>query len=483
MPDINRSAYGPQQDMTFAQFQAELVNTPIAAQADLAALYALLYNARRPDGQFLLLSFSLGMNYSENQYATVIASIEARYHTHNWGMRRSPAAPQFRPGGADNTQASIIGTNRGSFVSYDSWPLGVIDYIYALTSPKFVYQQEDRQTVAEINARWAPAGDQDNDPVAKSRTVATIMDRLSQPLGEAPMTPPTIAISAGHHNKQGGNAFEIEQTGLLARAVGEACEALGMRVVHLTPDKGMGTSSLSLDTVAAGVNNLSPHPAIYIETHTEGDGGTGVFAIYPDWTNDLDAEVRDKLGPDLARRVAAATGLGLGAGGDGVMSEKQTGVGAAGSRLGVFRATEPSKNTTTRLIVEYGAHDKEPDLTIVKRPIFYQKAAVATAEAFANFLGWEATTPPGPATDPVSAALVNWYRSKDTQLQGDLGNNTFYEVNIDWTGIYPQLPANARGIRGQYFGGWYNPTTKAVDPIFLDDFATLRTFGKMTPRK
>lgn len=267
------------------------------------------------------------------------------------------------------------------------------------------------------NGRWAfspaaPVGSLDNGYAAAIvRTANALLTTAGTVTEEAPTMPvPRIAVAAGHHNSSGGDAFEVKQTGPLAHELLLAIRALGMVGTSLTPEDGLGMDPAALDTVAARVVSLVPLPEVFVEVHTEGGGGKGVFVIYPDAPGDLDTDVRDTLGPLIAKKVAAATGLTLGGGGDGVMSERETGVGGQGFRLGVFRVTVPVAATMTRLIVEYGAHDKEPDLTIAKGKDFAKKCAAATAEAIAEWLGWSA---PGdvtgqnvPTTTPASGHTV-----------------------------------------------------------------------------
>lgn len=216
---------------------------------------------------------------------------------------------------------------------------------------------------------------------------------LTLPVAPGPTketTMPKIALASGHHNSSGGDAIEKEQTGPLCAAVAKHCRALGMDVRAVQPNDGMGFIAGSLDVVGNTVVKWADSgwvPDIFLECHTEGGGGTGVFAIYPDWGTDVDTDVQKKLGPLVSKAVALATGLKLGAGGDGVMSEQQTGVGGDGFRLGIFRTTAPIAADTTRLIIEYGAHDKQPDLAIAKAPGFAEKCGKATAAAFAAFLG------------------------------------------------------------------------------------------------
>lgn len=215
----------------------------------------------------------------------------------------------------------------------------------------------------------------------------------AQPGGQ-PMAP-LIALSSGHHNRQSGDAEEIKETGQLTPAIAAACRAAGLDVVVLTPDDGRGTSPDSLDTIAA---RTPANAAIYMETHTEA-GPRGVFVIYPDWGDDVDTDVRDRLGPAIAQAVSKATGLPIR--GNGTMSERETGVGAGGDRLGVFRATAGLRASTTRMIIEFGSHTQSADLAIINAPGFYQKAAGAVAGAFADYLG--VTVPVQTAAQPPAS--------------------------------------------------------------------------------
>lgn len=199
-----------------------------------------------------------------------------------------------------------------------------------------------------------------------------------------------IALAAGHHNRDGGNPIEYAQTGPLCHAVAGACRALAMEVRVFTPDDGLGTRQdgiWDLARVVVDAADAGWMPDIFLECHTEGAGpvARGVFAIYPDWDDDVDADVRDQLGPLAAHRIAVATGLPIR--GAGVMSERETAVGRSGFRLGIFGQTAAIKATATRLIIEYGSHDAPADLARIAAPGFYATAGRASARAFAEFLG------------------------------------------------------------------------------------------------
>ena len=215
---------------------------------------------------------------------------------------------------------------------------------------------------------------------------------------------PKIALASGHHNTSGGDAHETVQTGRLTPVIASTLRARGFDVRVITPDDGRGMYPGGLYDAAYEVvrwSNEGWRADVFLEVHTEGNGAgdavRGAFAIYPDWEGDLDTDVRDNLGPDIVRRLQEKTGLPKR--GSGVMSEKQTGVGIDGFRLGVFRATEPVKSQTTRLIVEYGSHTSPADLALWAKPDFLQNAADATADALAAYTGAQPVPEPSPNPD------------------------------------------------------------------------------------
>jgi N-acetylmuramoyl-L-alanine amidase len=148
----------------------------------------------------------------------------------------------------------------------------------------------------------------------------------------------------------------------------------------ITPGQGLGTFPGGLQDAARTVVEWARAgwaADVFIELHTNA-GARGVFCVYPQWGDDVDAMVRDELGPEIARRISVAAGLPLWD--SGVMGERSTAVGAGGSRLGVFNATA-SIRSCRRLIVECGAHTDPRDLAIIQSPGFFERAAGAIAEA------------------------------------------------------------------------------------------------------
>lgn len=210
--------------------------------------------------------------------------------------------------------------------------------------------------------------------------------------------PLRIALRAGHHDTSGGNPVEYAIVGELTEAYARAFTAAGHEVRVVNPDgpdpdhePGDGDFPGDLSAAAATVPAWAREgwvPDLYLESHTEGVANPdvrGAFVVYPDAAGDLDAEVRDALGPAIAAAIAAATTIPLRGG--GVMSERATGVGRAGYRLGAFAATAALRTTTSRLLVEHGSHTSPLDLAILRSPTTADRIAEAVVAAVEQHYG------------------------------------------------------------------------------------------------
>lgn len=194
-----------------------------------------------------------------------------------------------------------------------------------------------------------------------------------------------MALAAGHHNLDGGDATEIKQTAEMCQALARAVGQRGANVRVVTPNGGFGTFPGRVFDVGAKVvewDRAGWACDLFLELHTQGAPDPrerGVFAIFPHAGSDTDIDARDELGPLLAEAIGRATGLP--GGHHGILDEQQTAVGLEGYRLGVFKATEPIKEHCTRLILEVGAHTSPEDMAIIKSLGFYSRAASAAGEA------------------------------------------------------------------------------------------------------
>lgn len=381
-------------DMSRLAFVASLDGTPAATTAYEA--YNRIWERRGSH------AFCRSVYTHESSDGT--KGIYVKYQTHSPGNTRS-----VRNGRGTVFSSNVVQTingvdvppsNQGEYARYPTEPDGWDDLIWRITDPEYVYAQEGRTTIGTVIPRFAPKTD-NNDP---ERYIAAVVAQMNQLVEDAPVPPPPsrvirVALSSGHHNTSGGNALEIKQTGPLTVAIARACRNRGFDVRVVQGHDGLDMFPGSLSDVAKTVVNWdATWPVdVFLETHTEGAGGArGAFAIYPDWSPDIDTDVRDTLGPHIAQLLTLYTGMPQRRIGNvlGVMSERQTGVGSQGNRLGVFRVTEPIRDHCTRLIVEFGAHDNAADLAIFNAPGFLDKAAAAVADAIASFYGVTEPQPP-----------------------------------------------------------------------------------------
>ena len=295
------------------------------------------------------------------------------------------------------------------------------------------------RAIIDYGAKWAVDAGYPVRVLLKANDILNLMPQK----GAATLR---LAITSGHHNTDGGNQLEIEETGELAEAIYREALSRGIDVRVITPDgpdpdpdPGDGQFPGGLWDAARKVvefANAGWKADVFIETHTQAGGGRGVFGIYPDWqpsdgsAYDLDAFARDTLIPSIANRVDAATALSLWT--DGVMSEKQTGVGGQGYRLGVFRATEPVRSFCTRLIIEFGAHDNA-DEQIIRSNGFYALAGRAVVDALFDAYGLRKAPLPSPAAQPDAR------RFDETGFSIQLGFKTFWET-LEQINVFTNVP-------------------------------------------
>lgn len=403
-------------DMTEAKFIAVLRALGSPVSDERAAEVFRYCIARRFSPAGLLAFFRHESSAGKAGWAT---------RTFSWGNTRPPSFGTAHMGVFNQDTGTFYAAGTpypaGRYLSaYADWVAGGVStvarfYDHAPYSRAF--------SVREIVPIWAPSSD-GNSPERYIRAVLDDIEQWATPT--APHPAPRIALASGHHNASGGDTYERQQTGQICAAVARECRVLGMDVRVVQPDDGLGYIGGTLDAVGRAVVAWSVGgwvPDIFLETHTEGGGGTGCFAIFPDdptksatdTSRDYDPVVQHKLGPMCAAAVAHATGLGIRRStGTGVMSERATGVGGQGDRLGIFRTTAPLLLTTRRLIIEYGAHDKQPDLSISQQPLFYEQCGKATAGAFAAFLDYA----PGPTSGSI---FIEAFRHKWAELESIAG--------------------------------------------------------------
>ncbi|HET8627449.1 MAG TPA: hypothetical protein VFL91_08515 [Thermomicrobiales bacterium] len=426
------SIYGAN-DLTRQDWSARLAGTPIAAEADPGVYYDLVATYG------LSHAFILAVGVKEHNLGRATTGIQHDYHTKSWGNARSVILPA--------SHGQIVVTPKGPYATFPTWRAGLDDLCYRLTAPNYVYRLNNATTVETVLPLFAPASD-GNDPAAYAAQVLAWMAQWRA--AEGPKV--RLALTAGHHNAQGGDAEEIKETGLLTPAIAAAARRQGWDVRVYTPDDGRGTSPDGLDTIAARVTADAQAgwvPDVYLETHSEA-GPRGVFCVYPDAPGDVDADVRDTLGPDIARRIAQATGLPLRFPNGGAMSEQSTAVGESGSRLGIFRVTEPIKATTTRLILECGSHTDAADLALMAQPGYYDAAAGAVCAAIAAWKGLAIQSVPTAEEDRNRQAVLAWVKARPEL--GDVIREGVLDLGYIGGSAVERVAATRKGVAHTFKG-------------------------------
>jgi hypothetical protein len=199
--------------------------------------------------------------------------------------------------------------------------------------------------------------------------------------------PLRIAVGAGHRNSSGGNEFETSLTALVTNEFVKLAETSdGFDVRCYTPNDGLGWFPGPLDAAAAQVRdwlyNDGWQADILHEIHFEGVGNNvtrGGHVIYPDSAGligrnpgNRDVDVME-FGGEMARiMVNEYGGVCRYSECSQAMSEKVTGVGEQGFRLGVFGAwSEPAFNAQSMQLISEGAtYTNAADLALMRKPSF-----------------------------------------------------------------------------------------------------------------
>lgn len=275
--------------------------------------------------------------------------------------------------------------------------------------------------------------------------------------------PLRIAVGAGHHNSSGGDEFEAQINGQVTNELVKLLKASdGFEVRCYTPQDGLGWYQGSLDQAAGQVNTWLDQgwaADILHEIHHEGVGGSaqpsGALCIYPDGAGlnayypnpgDTDLDVQ-AAAPAMSAAIAKAIGVPVRTFGNnppGVMSERQSGVGEQGYRLGIFGrwAVDYFINNSCRFISEAAVYTNPGERKIMQAAGFPAKEAVGIANAYVALatsrMGWTARyqigkqptgkppagPPPPDPTYPPHADLA-LAKTQFGQIVNDLGDFHF----------------------------------------------------------
>lgn len=231
-----------------------------------------------------------------------------------------------------------------------------------------------------------------------------------------------FVLSAGHRNVNGGGADrEIEWTYPQCVLIRDEIKRRGGKAWIIQEEDGDNDRSFSvgrgLQNVAALCVDLAKVVGgvdAYISVHYEGVGDAsvrGFFGIFPDSpVGGVDIRANNPADYRLCQVLAnhvTKTGMPKRTGWvvePGVMSERQTGVGGQGFRLGEFVGTFGFRDTTARVIIEAGAYTNPTDRAMLWDDAWRRKYASALVdgleEMYGTFKGGTAPLP-DPAPEPT----------------------------------------------------------------------------------
>jgi hypothetical protein len=291
------------------------------------------------------------------------------------------------------------------------------------------------RTIAQLNDKvgqwdnvWAADSQYPEKIVNLANTVApnlpdTKGTAMAVNIGNRPLR---IAIGAGHRNTSGGNQWEAAMTAKCTNEIVKLARASkGFEIRSYTPEDGLGYFNGPLDAnarVVVGWHNAGWSADILHEVHFEGTAPSirGAFVIYPDSAGligrnagNVDLDVKSeagKMAEILAKEFGGVTRYGIPGRG---MSERETGVGGQGFRLGVFGAwAEPYfNNNSFQFLTEAAAYTNQQDLAIMQRPEFPKLHAIGVLKAYVHLAkargNWSypyeiaGVTAPVPGPNPV----------------------------------------------------------------------------------
>lgn len=238
-------------------------------------------------------------------------------------------------------------------------------------------------------------------------------------------------LSAGHRNTdRGGASGEIEWTYPSCKALKQAIEARGGQAVIIQEEDGDDDPSFfrngGLQSAAkkcVGLADMNGPFNAYISSHYNGGASPGFHAIFPDGKDgdSKDDNPKDvKLCRAIRDRVKATNTVAMlswTADSPGVMSERETGVGARGFRLGEFVGSRGFRDTTVRVVIEAGSIDVARERVFINdrdwvRNVYAEAIVDALEDVFGAFPEKKVDVTEGFAKPKPRPALTQ-YRDRD----------------------------------------------------------------------
>lgn len=272
-------------------------------------------------------------------------------------------------------------------------------------------------------------------------------------------------LSAGHRNEdRGGAKREIEWTYPICVKLKKAIERRGGKAWIIQEHDGDNDPSFShgrgLQNVARLCVDLAKQVGgadAYISMHYEGAAHRirGFFGIYPDAWSGVDVAANNPLDIKLIKNIAAnvaKTGMPIRNG--GLMSERSTGVGAQGYRLGEFVGTLGFRDTTARVILEAGQAEHPDDYAMLWSSGWQDKYVEAIVDGLEATFGKFPGSPTRPAPNPTPQPQPGYAKAQPVAQLADKrpfliteGGSTFVRADlvVKATKATPRLQYASKG--------------------------------------
>jgi hypothetical protein len=315
-------------------------------------------------------------------------------------------------------------------------------------------------------------------------------------------------LSGGHRNtNRGGANNEINWTYGSTVALRDAIKARGGQSWIVQEEDGDNDKTFYLNgglQAAASKcvslsSKLGPFDA-YISSHYNGGNSPGFHAIFPDARSGADTKANNPLDVKLCRTIRdqvkktnTVRMLSWTADSPGVMSEKETGVGSQGHRLGEFVGTLGFRETTARVILEASSIDVASERTYINDPRWvrnvYAEAIVdALEDVFGKFKG-AVEPPPPPDTEyakPLMIKQLDTFRDRDDAaipILIPVTNGSFFFIGRDVTAV-KQTPRNQTPDKdakkvgddimpGEKFYAWFGSLSDTGRPYTYTKWGTI----------
>ena len=316
-------------------------------------------------------------------------------------------------------------------------------------------------------------------------------------------------ISSGHRNTDRGGAHrEAEWTYPISVKLKNAIHRRGGKAWIIQEEDGdsdpsfcVGRGLQNAARLCVDLANAVGGVDAYISMHYEGGPAGGFFGIFPDARSGVDIGSNNTMDRRLCRIFAKhveKTGMPKRLAGvvePGVMSERQTGVGGQGWRLGEFVGTLGFRTTTARVILEAGNYGTIADRNRIWNDAWQDRYVEALVDGLEEEYGKFSGKPtPAPKPEPTTPYVPGASVAATDRLNVRTGYSTQYSVvHVLDVGERAEVIADSEGrsvtfndgrewvnIASEFGSGW--AASEWLEPVGKPEPAPEPTLDTFTTR-